>query len=123
MAASSRAPTDEVTRQQMANLMVGREVSNIFPEKPALPDDAPVAFKVEQASVPGWAEGVSFSVRRGEVLGFARLVGAGRTELFEALVGLRAMNAGRVEIEGKRVKLSNPHDTVRHDIFIIVLRI
>ncbi|KND55352.1 Ribose ABC transport system, ATP-binding protein RbsA [Candidatus Burkholderia verschuerenii] len=112
----ARAPTDEVTRQQMANLMVGREVSDMFPDKPALANDAPVAFKVEQASVPDWAEGVSFSVRRGEVFGFAGLVGAGRTELFEALVGLRAMQAGRIEIENESVKLKSPRDAMRHGI-------
>src|SRR5579863_1550440 len=67
----ARSPTDELTRQQMANLMVGREVSDMFPAKSALPDDAPVAFKVEQASVPGWADDISFAVREGEVFGFA----------------------------------------------------
>jgi ribose transport system ATP-binding protein len=112
----ARAPTDELTRQQMANLMVGREVSDMFPDKPALAVDAPVAFKVDGASVPGWAEGIGFSVRKGEVFGFAGLVGAGRTELFEALVGLRRMSAGRIEIEGATVKLNNPRDAMRHGL-------
>ncbi|SAK90902.1 ABC transporter-like protein [Caballeronia hypogeia] len=112
----ARAPTDEVTRQQMANLMVGREVSDMFPDKPHLTDDAPVAFKVDGASVPGWAEGISFSVRKGEVFGFAGLVGAGRTELFEALVGLRALSAGRIEIEGGQVRMKNPRDAMRHGL-------
>ncbi|WP_277187754.1 sugar ABC transporter ATP-binding protein [Caballeronia sp. BR00000012568055] len=112
----ARAPTDELTRQQMANLMVGREVSDMFPDKPALADDAPVAFKVEQASVPGWAEGVSFAVRKGEVFGFAGLVGAGRTELFEGLAGLRAMSAGRIVIEGETVKLRSPRDAMHHGL-------
>jgi ribose transport system ATP-binding protein len=112
----ARAPTDELTRQQMANLMVGREVSDMFPGKPALHDDAPVAFKVEGAAVPGWASDITFSVRKGEVFGFAGLVGAGRTELFEALVGLRPMSAGRVSIEGESVKLKSPRDAMRHGI-------
>jgi ribose transport system ATP-binding protein len=66
--------------------------------------------------VPGWAEGVSFSVRQGEVFGFAGLVGAGRTELFEALVGLRPLAAGRIAINGETVKLKNPRDAMRHGI-------
>ncbi len=94
--------------------MVGREVSDMFPAKPPLADDAPVAFRVEGASVAGWAEGVGFAVRKGEVFGFAGLVGAGRTELFEALVGVRALGAGRVEIEGESVKLKTPRDAMRH---------
>jgi len=112
----ARAPTADVTRQQMANLMVGREVSDMFPDKPPLADDAPVAFQVGDASVTGWAEGVSFSVRKGEVFGFAGLVGAGRTELFEGLVGLRPMSAGSVVIDGEAVKLRSPRDAMRHGI-------
>ncbi|KXV04177.1 ABC transporter ATP-binding protein [Caballeronia megalochromosomata] len=108
----ARAPTDELTRQQMANLMVGREVSDMFPDKPPLTDGAPVAFEVEGASVPGWANGVGFSVRKGEVFGFAGLVGAGRTELFEALVGLRPLSAGRVVIDGAAVRLKNPREAM-----------
>jgi ribose transport system ATP-binding protein len=112
----ARAPTDELTRQQMANLMVGREVSDMFPDKPSLAADAPVAFEVEGASVPGWAEGIGFSVKKGEVFGFAGLVGAGRTELFEALVGLRPLSAGRVVIDGKTVNLKNPREAMRQGL-------
>ncbi|MFM0516852.1 MULTISPECIES: sugar ABC transporter ATP-binding protein [Caballeronia] len=112
----ARAPTHELTRQQMANLMVGREVSDMFPDKPSLAADAPVAFEVEGASVPGWAEGIGFSVKKGEVFGFAGLVGAGRTELFEALVGLRPLSAGRVVIDGKTVSLKNPREAMRQGL-------
>ncbi|MDR5837992.1 sugar ABC transporter ATP-binding protein [Caballeronia sp. LZ034LL] len=112
----ARAPTAELTRQQMANLMVGREVSDMFPAKPALAATAPVAFEVERASVPGWAHDVSFAVRQGEVFGFAGLVGAGRTELFEALVGLRPLGAARVAVNGASVKLGNPRDAMRHGL-------
>ncbi|WP_250514469.1 sugar ABC transporter ATP-binding protein [Caballeronia sp. INDeC2] len=112
----ARAPTDELTRQQMANLMVGREVSDMFPDKPPLTDDAPIAFEVEGASVPGWANGIGFSVRKGEVFGFAGLVGAGRTELFEALVGLRPLCAGRVVIDGKNVNLKSPREAMKQGL-------
>jgi ribose transport system ATP-binding protein len=112
----ARAPTEELTRQQMANLMVGREVSDMFPDKPALAETAPVALQVEHASVPGWAHDVSFAVRRGEVFGFAGLVGAGRTELFEALMGLRPLSAARVAVNGETVKLKSPRDAMRHGL-------
>jgi ribose transport system ATP-binding protein len=112
----ARKPTAEITRHQMANLMVGREVSDMFPEKPALADDAPIALKVDNVYVPGWADNVSFSVRAGEVLGFAGLVGAGRTELFESLIGVRARTAGHISLDGAQVKLRNPREAMRHGL-------
>ena len=105
--------TAGLARQQMANLMVGRDVSDMFPDKGAAPLDAPVALKVTGLTVPGWVEDLSFEVRAGEVLGFAGLVGAGRTEAFEAIVGLRPRSAGTVEIGGREVRLGHPRDAMR----------
>jgi ribose transport system ATP-binding protein len=96
----ARAPTAETPRQQMANLMVGRDVSDMYPPKDVPPAAAPM-FKVSGVTVPGWAQDVSFEVRPGEILGFAGLVGAGRTELFEGLLGLRPRSAGQIEIDGQ----------------------
>jgi ribose transport system ATP-binding protein len=112
----SRGLTAETTRHQMANLMVGREVSDMFPDKPVIAAAARVAFKVDNAYVPGWAENVSFSVQAGEVFGFAGLVGAGRTELFEGLVGLRACTAGRITLEGESINPRNPRAAMKHGI-------
>ncbi|WP_031363577.1 sugar ABC transporter ATP-binding protein [Caballeronia sordidicola] len=112
----SRGLTAETTRQQMANLMVGREVSDMFPDKPVIAADARIAFKVDNAYVPGWAENVSFSVRAGEVFGFAGLVGAGRTELFEGLIGLRARTAGRITLDGENINPRNPRAAMKHGI-------
>ena len=111
----TRAPTAELTRHQMANLMVGREVSDMFPAKPPLAADAPVALQVEGVSVPGWAHNVSFSVRAGEVFGFAGLVGAGRTELFESLIGVRARSAGRISLDGKPLGPPAAQSARRHE--------
>ncbi len=112
----TRGLTAQTSRQQMANLMVGREVSDMFPDKPPLAADAPVAFKVDNAFVPGWAENVSFSVRAGEVFGFAGLVGAGRTELFEGLIGLRARTAGRITLNEEQINPRSPRDAMKHGI-------
>ncbi|HEV7577540.1 MAG TPA: sugar ABC transporter ATP-binding protein [Caldimonas sp.] len=105
----AREATAELSRQQMANLMVGRELSDLFPPKvpPADPHAVPL-LKVQRLSVPGWADDVSFEVRPGEILGFAGLVGAGRTELFEGLLGLRPSSAERVELAGRRVRIRSP---------------
>ncbi|WP_218509780.1 sugar ABC transporter ATP-binding protein [Variovorax sp. dw_308] len=109
----ARAPTADLTRQQMANLMVGRELADLFPPRDLVAHDAPPAMQVRDFSVPGWAREASFEVRPGEILGFAGLVGAGRTELFEGLMGLRP-SSGDVQILGKPVRLRNPRDAARH---------
>ncbi len=87
---------------EMARLMVGRDMSKLYPEKPTLAGGDPVVT-VADARVPGFVDGVSFSLRRGEILGFGGLVGAGRTELFEGLMGLRPFT-GKVEVEGRAVR-------------------
>ncbi|MDR6767837.1 ribose transport system ATP-binding protein [Acidovorax delafieldii] len=112
----AREATASVTRRQMANLMVGRELADLFPPKLSAPAGGEPAIKVRGLTVPGWAEDVSFDVRRGEILGFAGLVGAGRTELFEGLLGLRPRSAGTVEIAGKPVQLKSPRDAARHGL-------
>ena len=112
----AREATASVTRRQMANLMVGRELADLFPPKLPAPAGGEPAIKVRGLTVPGWAEGVSFDVRRGEILGFAGLVGAGRTELFEGLLGLRPRTAGTVEIAGQPVQLKSPRDAARHGL-------
>ena len=107
--------TAETSRQQMANLMVGRDVSDMYPPKDTPPPSTPL-LKVRNLSVPGWADDVSFDVHPGEILGFAGLVGAGRTELFEGLLGLRARSSGTVEMAGQPIALKNPRQAIRHGI-------
>jgi ribose transport system ATP-binding protein len=112
----TRAPTAELTRHQMANLMVGRELADLYPPRdPVAAAHAP-AMRVRDFSVPGWADKASFEVRPGEILGFAGLVGAGRTELFEGLLGLRPVSGGTVEIGGKSVQLRHPRDAAHHGL-------
>ncbi|NUZ08002.1 sugar ABC transporter ATP-binding protein [Piscinibacter koreensis] len=112
---ATRAPTAEVSRHQMANLMVGRELSDMFPPRAPVPDAQPV-LRVRELSVPGWASEVSFDVRPGEIVGFAGLVGAGRTELFEGLLGLRPRAGGAVELDGRAVSFRSPRDAARHGV-------
>ena len=94
----AQRPTASLTRAQMARLMVGRELADLFPPRTPAAPDAPVLLSVQGLSVPGWAEDLSFEVRAGEILGFAGLVGAGRTEAFEGLLGLRERRARAVRI-------------------------
>jgi len=105
----TRAPTASVTRQQMASLMVGRDLSDLYPPRDEKPQAAP-RLKVRGLTVPGWARDVAFEVAPGEILGFAGLVGAGRTELFEGLLGLRPATVERVELDGRAVRFRRPRD-------------
>ena len=113
----ARDATGRLTRRQMADMMVGRELSDLFPPRLPIPDPAnPPLLAVDALTVPGWAEDVSVEVRAGEILGFAGLVGAGRTELFEGLLGLRPHSARRIEIGGRRVQLRDPRDAADHGL-------
>ncbi|QEL22524.1 sugar ABC transporter ATP-binding protein [Bosea sp. F3-2] len=109
-----RAPTASLTRHDMATMMVGREIADLFPDK-VEPDAAAAALQVEGFTVPGWAQDISFAVRPGEILGFAGLVGAGRTELFEGLMGLRPGN-GTIRLGGRPVSLRSPRDAARNGL-------
>ncbi len=113
-----RQRTADVTRHQMANMMVGRELADLYPQRDAVVRSGTPALKVRHFSVPGWAQDVGFEVYPAEILGFAGLVGAGRTELFEGLLGLRPAS-GEVEIEGRAVPLNqrrNPRDMARQGL-------
>jgi ribose transport system ATP-binding protein len=92
---------------RIARLMVGRELSDMYPPKAA--EAGAVVLEVEGFSVPGRVRDAAFSVRRGEVLAFAGLVGSGRTELFEGLFGLRP-NEGTVRVSGEPVSIRHPED-------------
>ncbi|MDS1142194.1 sugar ABC transporter ATP-binding protein [Pusillimonas sp. SM2304] len=110
------APTASVSRRQMANLMVGRELADLFPRKSPVDAACAPVLEVRDLSVPGWADGIGFDVRPGEILGFAGLVGAGRTELFEGLLGLRERSGGRIFLQGQERNIRNPRQAARHGL-------
>ncbi|MEH6775803.1 MAG: sugar ABC transporter ATP-binding protein [Cereibacter changlensis] len=87
-----------LTEDAMAEAMVGRELSDLFPPKHQ--PGAEVVLEVKHLTVPGLVTDASFTLRKGEVLGFAGLVGSGRTELMEGVVGLREAT-GEVAVKGK----------------------
>ncbi len=95
-------PAAELDQRRMAELMVGRELSGLYPAKRD-PQDAEPALVVEDLSVDNGAYQGSFTVRPGEVLGIGGMIGAGRTELIEGLMGLRPAQAGRIAVNGTRI--------------------
>ena len=111
----ARSATRELTRHQMANLMVGREIADLYPPKDARPTVPPL-LTVRGLTVPGWARALDFEVAPGEILGFAGLVGAGRTEAFEGLLGLRPHTVAAVQIAGHPVRIRNPREAAAHGL-------
>ena len=94
------APAASLSEAEMAALMVGRPLSDLFPRKPAGPSRPREIVAVEGLASPGRVEDASFAVNAGEVLGVAGLVGSGRTEMMEALLGLRAASVRRFALRG-----------------------
>ncbi len=95
-------PAENLSQRQMAELMVGRELDMLYPSKRSAPRSAPI-LEVNELEVEHGAWRASFAVRPGEVLGIGGMIGSGRTELFEGLMGLRPSTAGKVTVNGKEV--------------------
>jgi inositol transport system ATP-binding protein len=101
-----------LTREALIRMMVGRTIDQFFvKEQAAL--GKPV-LEVEGLTRRGKCRDISFSVREGEILGVAGLVGAGRTEVMESLFGVAPRQAGVVKVHGKPVDIRSPSDAIRH---------
>ncbi len=103
-------PASELTEEELVNLMVGREVGNLYPKPEA--EIGEVLLRVEGISREGVLKDCSFEVRSGEILGFAGLVGAGRTELARAVFGADPVDSGRVELEGREIQVKSPQAAI-----------
>jgi ribose transport system ATP-binding protein len=107
---------DEITavnEEDIARKMIGRsDFTKIFPQKTQR-DAGTEVLEVKGLSIKGLLSDISFSIRKGEVLGFTGLVGAGRTELAEAIMGLRTINNGNIMLNGQEVSIKKPAAAVR----------
>ena len=107
--------TKETSIPEVISLMVGRKVDqDQRPDKRALSKD--VVLKAENISTKKLLKDVSFELRKGEILGFAGLMGAGRTELARALIGADPKTSGKVWLKGQEISIKNPHDAVQAGI-------
>ncbi|WP_204053346.1 sugar ABC transporter ATP-binding protein [Microbispora siamensis] len=107
-------PAKDTPTSQVVALMTGREVEHVFPPRPrpGSHDDRPEILRVEKLTVPGRVTDVSFTVRAGEIVGLAGLVGSGRSEIIEAIYGARRAD-GRVVLNGAPVRGGSPSRAVR----------
>lgn len=107
----------DVTEADLVKMMVGRDVSQIFPKRTLNPGDA--VLSVQGFAHPTEFDDISFTLRTGEILGFYGLVGAGRSEFMQSLFGITRASAGTVEIDGTSVEIRSPADAVDHGIVYV----
>lgn len=110
-------PIEDTDENQLVSLMVGREMNEMFPKKYCPIGD--VVLKVDNLSCEGVFQDVSFEVRSGEILGFAGLIGAGRTEIMETIFGIRKKSSGRIVIKGKEVDIKDPADAIKNGLGMV----
>lgn len=103
-------PSKDVTRDDIIRMMVGREITDMFPKV-----DCPIGgviLEVRNLTIPGVFYDISFSIRRGEILGLAGLVGSKRSNVAEALFGVAPASSGEILIDGKTVSIASPSEAM-----------
>jgi ribose transport system ATP-binding protein len=100
---------ETLTPDTMAQMMVGRELSDLYPPMHEADVDAPYVLQVTNLCA-GIVQGMNFDLRKGEILGFAGLIGAGRSTVFEAICGLEPMDAGEIRVDGQPVQFQSVAD-------------
>lgn len=105
------------TKDELITLMVGREMSNVYP-KDIVPIGEPV-LEVRGFTQPGVFENVSFTVHKGEILGFAGLIGAGRTEIMRAIFGIDPHQSGELLMHGRPIENRNPSQAIRNRLSMV----
>lgn len=112
-------PAAEMTTDDIIKNMVGRELTNVYPEKHTKPGEVVMEVKNLCSIHEKSFQNVSFTLRKGEILGFGGLVGAQRTELMEGIFGIRGVASGEIYIHGKKVKIKHPIDAMNAGIGLI----
>lgn len=109
----------DLTTDLIIKKMVGRDLTNRFPQRDNVPGEVVLKVQDFTSTFPKSFKDVSFELKKGEILGVGGLVGAQRTELMEALFGLRNVQRGKIYIKGKEVKIKNPIDAKKNKIALL----
>jgi len=110
-------PATELDRHRLITLMVGRELTQMFPKEPA--EIGEVVMSVRGLTRKGIVEDITFDLRKGEILGLAGLMGAGRTEVLEGIFGVAPIDAGEVLIHGRKATIKEPSDAIAHGLGLL----
>ena len=105
-------------RATLINMMVGREMSAVFPKKKHAGYSNEILFEAKNISNGPKVRNVSFKLHKGEILGFAGIVGAGRTETMRAIFGLDKKQGGQIFLNGKEIKINCVRDAIKNDILM-----
>lgn len=106
----------EASREQLINMMVGRELEGGYPHNTA--EKGEVVLELKNFTRKGVFKNVNLQVHAGEILGMAGLVGAGRSEVMRALVGYDKLDSGEIILEGKKIEIKHPKDAIKHHIIM-----
>ncbi len=107
--------TQEVTIDRIISMMVGRTIYESAPELPEKPNQE-VVLEVKNLNRGNVLKNINFNLKKGEILGFAGLMGAGRTEVARAIFGADPFDSGEVYVQGQKVQIKSPGDAVNHGI-------
>lgn len=106
-----------VDEQKLVSMMIGREINQIFPKIQVPIGD--VAFEVKNLSRKGVFQDISFQVRKGEILGVSGLMGAGRSEIMQAIFGIERIDEGAIYLDGERLRIHSPKDAIKKGIGMV----
>ncbi len=104
----------DLSLEKVVNMMVGRDLEDRFPPKTNVPGDVHMSVRGITTRYPPVVHDISFELRRGEILGVAGLVGAGRTELMESLFGVRSLETGELFVDGKMIRNNSPNRSIKN---------
>jgi rhamnose transport system ATP-binding protein len=101
----------DIDRQELVRLMVGRELSNVYPEREANPTEVVLELRGLGNRANGLSD-INLEIRAGEIVGLAGLVGAGRSELARTIFGLQAADAGEIRLNGNAIRIADPAQAI-----------
>jgi len=107
----------DINKSQLIKMIIGRELSQVYP--PINEKFGEMLLEVRGLTAPGTFRNIDLQVRRGEVIGIAGLLGAGKTELVHAILGSHKISKGQIFIEGTEVKINSPEQAIRHGIGLV----
>lgn len=110
---------NDIQMDELMNLIAGREMTALFPKTESQLDDNDIVFEVKNLCSDNGTTDVSFSLKRGEILGVCGLMGAGRSEIMRAIFGLDKVTSGEIYLEGRKMTIKSPKDAIQSGIAMI----